>query len=122
MKPFQRGQLWLVNFEPSIGHEYRKVRPALIIQQDQYIVSGMLLTVIPLSTQLHKARELDVHIAKDEKNRLFQDSLAKITQISSFDRRRFLKFIGVLNNDIMGLIDTNVQQFLLGTAGGQVKE
>lgn len=72
MKPFQREQLWLVNFDPSIGHEYRKVRPALIVQQDRYIASRTLLTVIPLSTQLDKVRELDVRIAKDAKNRLLK--------------------------------------------------
>ena len=87
MKAFQRGQLWLVNFEPSLGHEYRKGRPALIVQQDRYILSGTLLTIIPLSTQLDKARELDVRIPKDDRNRLLQDSLLKTAQISSFDRR-----------------------------------
>ena len=38
MKIFQRGQIWLVNFEPSFGHEYQKIRPALIIQQEKYMV------------------------------------------------------------------------------------
>ena len=37
MKPFQRRQLWLVNFNPSVGHEYQKIRPALVVQQNQYI-------------------------------------------------------------------------------------
>jgi len=115
MKPFQRGQLWLVNFEPSIGHEYRKVRPALIVQQDQYISTGSLLTVIPLSTQLHKARKLDVRIEKDATNRLMKDSLAKTVQMSSFDRQRFIKYIGALHADVMQRIDVNIHQFLFGT-------
>ncbi|MCP5106166.1 MAG: type II toxin-antitoxin system PemK/MazF family toxin, partial [bacterium] len=28
---FNQKQIWLVNFDPSFGHEYKKVRPALII-------------------------------------------------------------------------------------------
>ena len=114
MKPFQRGQLWLVNFEPGIGHEYRKARPALIIQQNRYITAGSLLTVIPLSTQVNKVRELDVSIEKDEKNRLFKDSLIKTAQISSFDRQRFIKYIGIVNDEVMKRIDINVHQFLFG--------
>ena len=114
MKSCQRGHLWLVNFEPSIGHEYRKVRPAVIVQQERYISTGSLLTVIPFSTQLHKARELDVRIEKDTKNRLLKDSLAKTVQISSFDRQRFIKYIGTLNDDVMERIDANIHQFFFG--------
>ncbi len=114
MKPFQRGQIWLVNFEPSIGHEYRKVRPAVIVQQERYISTGSLLTVIPLSTQLHTVRELDVRIEKDATNRLIKDSLAKTAQISSFDRQRFIKYIGTLTGDVSERIDANIHQFLCG--------
>lgn len=51
MKAFQRGQIWLVNLEPGFGHEYQKIRPALIIQHERYIDSGNLLTGIPISSQ-----------------------------------------------------------------------
>jgi len=42
MSKFQQGQIWLVNFDPSFGHEYKKVRPALIVQNDKYIECGNL--------------------------------------------------------------------------------
>ena len=41
MRPFQRGHVWLVNFDPSVGHEYQKVRPALIIQQNTYLAGAL---------------------------------------------------------------------------------
>lgn len=85
MKEFERGQIWLVNFDPGFGHEYRKIRPALIIQNSRYIKPGNLLTVIPLSSQTEKQVELDVLIVKDSQNRLITDSLLKTKQISSFD-------------------------------------
>jgi len=50
MSSFRCGQIWLVNFDPSFGHEYKKVRPALIIQNNNYIESSDLLTVIPISS------------------------------------------------------------------------
>jgi len=30
----KRGEIWLVNFDPTIGSEINKTRPALIIQND----------------------------------------------------------------------------------------
>ncbi|MEW5767983.1 MAG: type II toxin-antitoxin system PemK/MazF family toxin [bacterium] len=84
MSKFARGQIWLVNFDLSFGHEYKKVRPALIVQNDRYIESSNLLTVIPISSQTIKQTALDILIKKDSQNRLMTDSLLKIKQISSF--------------------------------------
>ncbi len=115
MKEYQRGQIWLVNFDPSIGHEYKKVRPALIVQHERYIASGSLLTVIPISSQVTKLTELDVVLEKDAHNRLMKNSLLKTKQISSFDKKRFLKFIGTLDEQTMKTVDNNIQLFLFGT-------
>jgi mRNA interferase MazF len=30
----RRGEVWLVNFDPTVGAEIQKTRPALIIQND----------------------------------------------------------------------------------------
>jgi mRNA interferase MazF len=115
MKPFQRGQVWLVNFDPSVGHEYQKVRPALIIQQNLYMTgSPSLLTVIPISSQVTKRSELDLLVTPDSQNRLMKASLLKTKQISSFDRRRFIKYIGTLNDDLLHQLERQLQQFLFG--------
>ena len=110
MTKFQRGQIWLVNFDPSFGHEYKKVRPALIIQNDKYIESGELLTVIPISSQISKQTELDILLRKDPQNRLMTDSLLKIKQISSFDKRRFIKLVGIVNEGIMKKVKESINQ------------
>jgi mRNA interferase MazF len=112
MSTFQRGQIWLVNFDPSFGHEYKKIRPALIVQNNRYIESGNLLTVIPISSQITKRVELDVLLKKDAHNRLMTDSLLKTTQISSFDKRRFIKLVGVLNKETLKNVMNNIQVFL----------
>ncbi|MFH1941778.1 MAG: type II toxin-antitoxin system PemK/MazF family toxin [bacterium] len=101
MKSFKRGQIWLVNFDPSFGREYQKVRPALIVQNDEYIDASSLLTVIPISSQTTKQTPLDILLKKDATNRLAKDSLVKIKQISSFDKRRFIKFVGIVHTETM---------------------
>jgi len=113
MSKFQRGQIWLVNFDPSFGHEYTKVRPALIVQNDRYIESNNLLTVIPISSQTIKQTDLDILLEKNAQNRLMIDSLLKTKQVSSFDKRRFIKLIGIANKETMIKIGENVQLFLI---------
>ena len=116
MKTYQRGQIWIVNFDPSVGHEYKKIRPALIIQHERYILSSNLLTVIPISSKVEKFTELDVIVEKDTRNRLMKNSLLKIKQISSFDKKRFFKFIGILDEQTMKAVNNNIQLFLFGTS------
>lgn len=109
---YKQGEIWLVNFDPSFGHEYQKIRPALIIENDSYLPLGSLLTVIPISSQTDKAQLLDVLIPKDAANRLTKDSIIKTRQISTFDKRRFLKYIGTCQFDVMRSVMDNVALYL----------
>ena len=112
MRAFRCGQIWLVNFDPSFGHEYRRVRPALIVQSDAYVAAGNLLVVIPLSSKTAKRSKLDLLVPKDAENRLKTDSLLKMKQISSFDKRRFIKLIGVVNAEVLKRAEERVGDFL----------
>jgi len=109
---FKQKQIWLINFDPSFGHEYQKVRPAVIIEDSLYIQSGNLITVIPISSITGKPVELDVYLAKDNTNRLMKDSLIKTHQISSFDNRRFIKYIGDCNPQVFKDLQENVKKYL----------
>ncbi|MBF0397616.1 MAG: type II toxin-antitoxin system PemK/MazF family toxin [Desulfobacterales bacterium] len=111
---FKQNQIWLVNFDPSFGHEYQKVRPAIIIQHDKYIASNNFLTVIPISSQITNITKLDVLLKTDSQNRLMKDSIIKIKQISYFDEKRFIKFIGTINENTIGDVNKNIQIFLFG--------
>lgn len=112
MSSFWCVPIWLVNFDPSFGHEYKKVRPALIIQNNSYIESSDLLTVIPISSQITKQTELDILLRKDTQNRLMTDSLLKTKQISSFDKRRFIKLVGFANEETMKKVKMTIGDFL----------
>ena len=111
MKPFNRGQIWLVNFDPSFGHEYQKVRPALIVQNNLYIKASSLLTVVPVSSQVSKRTPLDILLEKNDKNRLAKDSIVRIKQVSSFDKRRFIKYIGEITPDAIQKIEENLRLY-----------
>ena len=97
----KNGDIWLVSFTPSQGHEYKNDRPALIIQSNSTLAKTSLVTIIPLTSNLEKRMQDDVIVEKSSKNRLFVTSVAKVNCISSFDRSRFKKKIGEIEEEIL---------------------
>jgi mRNA interferase MazF len=98
---FKTGTIFLVDFDPSIGHEYKKIRPAIIVQSEKTIKIGSLITVMPITSQTEKAQEEDVLLKKSSTNGLFADSIVKLACIHSFDEKRFLKKIGEGSDELM---------------------
>lgn len=88
------GEIFLVDFEPSIGHEYQKQRPAIIIQSNRTIPKTNLITVMAISSKIRNKQPDDILIKKDTENNLFTDSIAKAQAIHAFDKSRFIKKIG----------------------------
>ena len=92
----QYGDVYLVNFEPSIGHEYQKMRPGVVIQSNQQLKQSSVVTVMPLTSQTSKKLPEDILVQKSHQNRLYSNSIIKVHWITSFDRSRFTKKVGTL--------------------------
>ena len=90
-----------MDFDPSVGHEYKKVRPAMVVQSDKVSTTSTLVTVMPVSSRIETWMAPDVFIAKDQKNRLMNDSVIRVRHISSFDKTRFIKCIGEVNSPVL---------------------
>lgn len=97
----KQGDIYFVRFDPSIGHEYRKTRPAIIIQSEEITNISSLVTVMPISSHIEKFQEPDVPIERDEKNRLAKDSVIMVRQISTFDESRFKRKIGEASSPVL---------------------
>jgi mRNA interferase MazF len=50
--PPSRGDVWLVRFDPSIGGEIRKTRPAVLLSSDQANAVLNRVQVVPISSQV----------------------------------------------------------------------
>ena len=98
------GEVYLVDFEPSTGHEYQKQRPAVVIQSNEQLKRSSLVTIMPLTSQTGKKLTEDILVKKDHANRLFIDSVIKVHCITSFDKTRFLKRLGVIDAQTLGQI------------------
>lgn len=55
----KKGEIYLVNFDPTIGHEVKKKRPAVIISNDIHNQFSPLVTVAPLSSNINKVYPLN---------------------------------------------------------------
>lgn len=91
------GELYLINFNPSIGHEYRGKRPAIVIESNNQIKKTNLITVLPLTSNLDNKTIDDILVKTDKKNGLYSNSIIKVYNITSFDYSRFIKRIGVVD-------------------------
>lgn len=109
---FYQKQIWLINFDPSFGHEYQKMRPGIIIVNNKYVENFDLLTIVPISSKIDIKTDLDVEIPKSLKNRLMFDSIVKTKQINSFDKRRFVKYIGICESSIFNALQNNINDYL----------
>lgn len=94
---WSRGEIWLINLYPiKRDNEVGKIRPALIMQNNELNHGGYPTTIIlPLSTDLiDDAQPLRYRVLKREN--LHKDSDILIGHIRSIDNSRFIKKIATL--------------------------
>ena len=96
----RRGDIYLIDFEPSVGAEIKKKRPALIISSDEANKHLRTIMVIPFSSKIERVYPFEVFVKKEESG-LDVDSKLKITQMRAVDKARLKKYIGTLNDDII---------------------
>ena len=104
-----RGEIWQVNFNPTIGAEIRKLRPAIVISSDMVGALPIKL-VAPVTTwdSDFEGKIWLVKISPDASNGLTQDSAVDTLQIRCVDVSRFIKKIGsippILMEDIAAAV------------------
>jgi mRNA interferase MazF len=105
----QRGEIWLVNFDPAVGAEIRKLRPAVVLSSDR--MGRLPLRVVAPVTEW-RAHYIGyswfVHIPASSKNGLDKESGADAFQVKSVSDKRFAQFIGVVTSDELDAIASAV--------------
>lgn len=88
----KRGEVWLVNFDPQVGAEIAKARPAIVVNADA--VSPLELRIIVPITDWKDAFErhwTKVRLSPSQGNGLSKESAADAFQLKSVSLARFLK-------------------------------
>jgi mRNA interferase MazF len=91
----KRGEIWLIDFDPAIGAEIRKIRPALVISLDT-IGRLPLRIVVPVTDWKPTYYHLPwfVHLPAASSNGLAKDSGADAFQTKSVSEDRFVHLLG----------------------------
>src|SRR3954462_11025807 len=81
----KRGDVWLMDFDPSVGAEIRKIRPAVVISLDT-VGRLPLRIVVPLTDWQDAFAKLPwfVHLPTSPANGLTKDSGADAFQVKWF--------------------------------------
>ena len=100
----RRGEVWLVNFDPSLGAEIKKTRPALILQNDVGNRLSPVTIVGAITSTLKKPYPFQVFLRSGSTG-LDVDSVVTLNQIRSIDRTRLVRKLGKLSPAIMLEVD-----------------
>lgn len=93
-----RGDICLVNFDPTIGAEIRKTRPALVLQNDIANKSSPVTIAAAISSKFDGSLyPTEVLIATNAGTGLAVDSVVLLNQIRTVDRKRLVRKLGRLS-------------------------
>jgi len=100
----KRGEIYLVNLDPTLGAEINKTRPALIISNDVNNQFSDTVTVIPITSYVEKVYPFEVLLPAVE-NGLSKNSKAKCNQIRTIDKQRLIRSLGKLRPEIIEAVE-----------------
>ncbi|MFN5399491.1 MAG: type II toxin-antitoxin system PemK/MazF family toxin [Pseudanabaena sp.] len=92
---YRLGSIWLVSFDPSIGTEIRKTRPAVIISGTAFNQRSKV-TVLPITSANPSDRLLPVIVplVPSITNGLSRNSFVVCVDPMTFDKRRLIQCLG----------------------------
>jgi mRNA interferase MazF len=98
----RRGDVWLVNFDPTVGTEIRKIRPAVVISSDA--VGRLPIKLIASITDWKDYfgnNFWHVRIEPDANNGLTKASAIDTLQLRGMDTQRFIRQLGEISESQM---------------------
>ena len=106
----RRGDVCLVSFDPTVGREIRKTRPALVIQNDIGNQYSPLTIVAAVTSQLSpQPFPVEVVVEPSNANGLSKPSAIRLDQIRTIDGRMILKRLGSADGATMRGVDDAIR-------------
>jgi mRNA interferase MazF len=103
----ERGEIYLVCLDPTIGSEINKTRPALIISNDINNQVAHTVTVIPITSNIEKVYPFETLLSSQESG-LPKNSKAKCNQIRTIDKKRLVKSLGKVSIDKLNEVEDSL--------------
>ncbi len=100
----KRSEVWWVNFDPSIGGEIKKKRPAVIVSNDASNKFLNRVQVVPLTGKTGRVYPSEALVVFNSKK-----SKAMADQLATVSKLRLVKCAGVLSQEDMSKIEEAIK-------------
>lgn len=104
MASIKRGDVFLVNFDPTVGTEVKKTRPAVVISNDINNANSPIVSISPVSSTTARIYSFEVEIPAGVGG-LKVRSKVMVNQTRAVDKIRIFKKLGHLPAEILTKID-----------------
>src|SRR5271169_4088976 len=99
----RRGEVWWVSFDPSVGGEIRKMRPAVVLSNDSANAALNRVIVVPISSQVAKVYPGETLITLNGEPRK-----AMADQIMTASKKRLRNKLGNLSQPDVAAVESAV--------------
>jgi len=103
----KRGEVWWVEFDPSIGSEVHKTRPAVIVSNDSANRNLARVVVVPLTSNSQRLYPGEAVVSVDGRS-----SKAMADQIMAADKKRLKNQLGALGKADMQAVEDAIRVHL----------
>jgi mRNA interferase MazF len=101
----RRGEVYLVSFDPTLGAEIKKTRPAVILQNDIANRASPITIVAAITSQFEEPLYPTEVLISAPEGGLQSDSVVLLNQIRSIDTQRLIRRLGKLKLETIGKVD-----------------
>lgn len=100
----KRGEVWWVEFDPSVGSEVRKTRPAVIVSNDAANRNLSRVVVVPFTSSVERVYPGEAVVTVGQ-----QQSKAMADQIMAADKSRLKEQLGALSKTDLGAVEDAIR-------------
>jgi mRNA interferase MazF len=105
----KRGEIYLVNFDPTVGAEIMKTRPSLVLQNDIANRHSPITIVAAITSKYDSNLYPTEVLVNPPEGGLTTNAVVLLNQVRSIDKGRLIKRLGLLKPVTMQKVDRALQ-------------
>ena len=104
MASVKRGEVFLVNFDPTVGAEAKRTRPAVVVSNDVNNAHSPIVSISPITSNVTKIYSFEVEIPSGTGG-LRTRSKIMVNQTRAVDKIRLIRKLGHLSEGLMDSVN-----------------